>query len=188
MASVGCWRCIILTGIYPRKQTNYETGKSLCVNSLWLSDGYIHWWSNHHWFTQWVVAWLVPSHYLNRCWYIVNWIISRFGTNFSEILIKIQNFASIFLSWPQCVSSDVVMTWHHRCGSTLDQIMACCLMAPSHHLSKYWLIDWTIITMIERNLTQNITIFCKATAFWNVVHKMATIFFRPPYVIVLWNL
>ena len=28
----------------------------------------------------------------------------------------------------------------HRSGSTLAQVMACCLMAPSHYLSRYWLI------------------------------------------------
>ena len=27
-----------------------------------------------------------------------------------------------------------------RCGSTLAQVMACCLMAPSHYLNQYWQI------------------------------------------------
>ena len=30
--------------------------------------------------------------------------------------------------------------WQHRSGSTLAQVMACCLMAPSHYLSQCWLI------------------------------------------------
>ena len=29
--------------------------------------------------------------------------------------------------------------WRQRSGSTLDQIMACCLMAPSHYLNQCWL-------------------------------------------------
>ena len=30
--------------------------------------------------------------------------------------------------------------WWHRSGSTLAQVMACCLTAPSHYLNQYWLI------------------------------------------------
>ena len=30
--------------------------------------------------------------------------------------------------------------WRHRFGSTLAQVMACCLMAPSHYLNQCWLI------------------------------------------------
>ena len=30
--------------------------------------------------------------------------------------------------------------WWHRSGSTLAQVMACCLMAPSHYLNQSWLI------------------------------------------------
>ena len=35
--------------------------------------------------------------------------------------------------WP----SDAM--WQHRSGSTLDQVMACCLTAPSHYLNQCWL-------------------------------------------------
>ena len=30
--------------------------------------------------------------------------------------------------------------WWHRSGSPLTQVMACCLMAPSHYLNQCWLI------------------------------------------------
>ena len=30
--------------------------------------------------------------------------------------------------------------WRQRYGSTLAQVMACCLMAPSHYLNRCWLI------------------------------------------------
>ena len=30
--------------------------------------------------------------------------------------------------------------WRHRPGSTLAQVMACCLTAPSHYLNQCWLI------------------------------------------------
>ena len=46
------------------------------------------------------------------------------------------------LSLPQCVNSlgpsDAI--WRHRSGSTLTQVMACCLTAPSHYLNQCWLI------------------------------------------------
>ena len=31
-------------------------------------------------------------------------------------------------------------TWRHSSGSTLAQVMACCLTAPSHYLNQCWLI------------------------------------------------
>ena len=37
--------------------------------------------------------------------------------------------------WP----SDAI--WRHRSESTLDQVMACCLTAPSHYLNQCWLIS-----------------------------------------------
>ena len=43
--------------------------------------------------------------------------------------------------WP----SDAI--WRQRSGSTLAQVMACCLTAPSHYLNQCWLI----ITEIQRH-------------------------------------
>ena len=37
--------------------------------------------------------------------------------------------------WP----SDTTL-WRHKSGSTLAQVMACCLTAPSHYLNQCWLI------------------------------------------------
>ena len=34
----------------------------------------------------------------------------------------------------------IVASWCHRSGSTLGQVKACCLTAPSHYLNQYWLI------------------------------------------------
>ena len=41
--------------------------------------------------------------------------------------------------------------WWHRSGSTLAQVMACCLMAPSHYLNQYWLI----LSAIQWHSSQN---------------------------------
>ena len=42
----------------------------------------------HHWFRWWLVACLVPSHYLNQCWFIVNWTSgNKFQWNFNRNII-----------------------------------------------------------------------------------------------------
>ena len=35
-------------------------------------------------------------------------------------------------------TSDTI--WRHKSGSTLAQVMACCLTAPSHYLNQSWLV------------------------------------------------
>ena len=47
---------------------------------------------------------------------------------------SIQVRLNIISLWP----SDAI--WRHRSGSTLAQVMACCLMAPSHYLNQCWLV------------------------------------------------
>ena len=46
--------------------------------------------------------------------------------------------------------------WQHRSRSTLVQVMACCLMAPTHYLNQCWLIfskvQWH---SVEGNLTRD---------------------------------
>ena len=46
----------------------------------------------------------------------------------------VNRVANINSLWP----SDTI--WRHNSGSTLAQVMACCLMAPSHYLNQCWLI------------------------------------------------
>ena len=144
-------------------------------------------------------AWSAPSHYLNQCWNIVNWILrNKLQWNFnrnSNIFIQenalenvVCEMASI-LSRPQCVNpsheSKVLWLlcwdsklwfspnqtiiflfrirnplqyvsretvwyvnslwsreaiWQHGTMSILAQVMAWCLMAPSHYLNQCWLI------------------------------------------------
>ena len=35
--------------------------------------------------------------------------------------------------------------WWHRSGSTLAQVMTCCLIAPSHYLNQCWLVIGEIL-------------------------------------------
>ena len=54
--------------------------------------------------------------------------------------------------------------WWHRSGSTLAQVMACCLTTPSHYLNQCWLIiskvQWH---SLECNFTRDIS----AISHWN---------------------
>ena len=37
--------------------------------------------------------------------------------------------------------------WWHKSGSTLAQVMACCLMAPSHYLNQCWLTISNLLSL-----------------------------------------
>ena len=71
-----------------------------------------------------VMAWChqAPCHCLSQCWprYML-----PYGT------ARLQWVTSL---WP----SDTILG--HRSGSTLVEVMACCLMASSHYLNRCWLI------------------------------------------------
>ena len=51
---------------------------------------------------------------------------------------KIVTFNTITVHIKSLWPSDAI--WRHRSGSTLTQVMACCLTAPSHYLNQRWLI------------------------------------------------
>ena len=84
------------------------------LNSLRPSNAYMHQYTNHHWFGQWLVAWSVPSHRLNQCWNIVNWTLrNKLQWNFiinSYVFIQENAFENgiwkmvAILSWIQCVN------------------------------------------------------------------------------------
>ena len=69
---------------------------------------------------------------LGQDWHLKVWCL---GVNVGA-LWTIDCFGNRVLNslWPRD------MLWRHRSGSTLAQVMACCLMAPSHSPNKYWLI------------------------------------------------
>ena len=65
-----------------------------------------------------LVAYSAPSHYLDQCWVIVNWILR---TNCRDILIKTQNFSfkkmypktSSAKRQPSCPWGDELTHWRH---------------------------------------------------------------------------
>ena len=65
----------------------------------------------------------------------------RNGMNYWSMSYTTSNSASksVLLLWsPTLRPSDAI--WRHKSGSTLAQVMACCLTAPSHCLNQCWLI------------------------------------------------
>ena len=73
--------------------------------------------------------------------------------------------------------------WRHGTRSTLAQVMACCLMAPSHHLNQCWLI----IGEVPWHSSQDIILrWCEDTNQWNKIEncsfKIASRFPRDQWV------
>ena len=72
-------------------------------------------------------------------WYPLN--LPNHCNSFGDLYMEIsfagsRSFNSL---WPS------EATWRQISGSTLAQVMACCLMAPSHYLSQCWLIISNIL-------------------------------------------
>ena len=84
---------------------------------------------------------MVPSHYLNHGWLNMNdvpyhllskWFHRKYSRqHLLRCVLKLHIFKSLR-------PSDAI--WWHRSGSTLTQVMAWCLTAPSHYLNQCWLI------------------------------------------------
>ena len=99
------------------------------INALIRANG-------HHWFWKWLVACSIPCHSCHyKNWY---WLIS---TNPRQTI-----FNSL---WP----SDTIR-WQGT-ESTLAQVMACCLMAPSHYLNQCWLIMKGSATITRGQFTRD---------------------------------
>ena len=101
---------------------------------------------------------MAPSHYLNQCLlsiYEVLWLSheGKFHRNCSYQSMKL--FDSL---WP----SDTI--WRHKSWSTLAQVMAWYLMAPSHYLNQCWLI----ISKVQWHPSEsNFTTDASAISHWN---------------------
>ena len=68
-----------------------------------------------------------------------------------KILLKIEVFErnQFFPTLDQWINSPRL----HRSGSILSRVMVCCLMAPSHHLIKWWIIIKCVLWhSLENNL------------------------------------
>ena len=59
--------------------------------------------------------------------------------------VTVSAFASRILKTYRLVVAWWCHIWQHRSGSTLAQVMACCLTAPSHYLNQSWLIIMEVL-------------------------------------------
>ena len=135
-----------------------------------------------HWFRKWLGAVQATSHYLNLWWFVYRRIYASLGLNelipfvcvsdtvkktrdieteemLEELHGKIRELEKqngmlkekvghLNSLWP----GDAI--WWHRSGSTLAQVMACCLISPSYYLNKCWLIvNGVLWHSAESNLT-----------------------------------
>ena len=111
--------------------------KDACL-SLKSSNSKCHQKRGQHWFGSWPVAWLKRS-WLK--WFTVtftwrpfrrNWIITTF--KMAEEILRNLGAPWVFNSyWPSGA------IYRHKFRSTLAQVMARCLTAPSHYLNQCWL-------------------------------------------------
>ena len=59
--------------------------KFLCLTHLPLVPNICLSESGQHWFRLWLVAYWMPSHFLNQCWVIVNWTLgNHLQLNFNQ--------------------------------------------------------------------------------------------------------
>ena len=136
---------------YMRHENKVNENKvlSYCLLRIWCAM-LMHWgWVmhtsvhklHHHWFRYWSVACLVPSHYQNRCWYIVSWFFRNivqwnFNKN-TNICIKENILDNVIyktklpmiLNRAKCVDQyhvySYIWNWHSKCEvrqSTLNSL------------------------------------------------------------------
>ena len=96
-----CWPRYLKESLGHKELTHW--GRDICVGD------------NHHCFRWFLVTWSAPSHYLNQCWNIINWILrNKLQWNFNpnaNIFIRENAFESVvcemaaILSRLQCVKT-----------------------------------------------------------------------------------
>ena len=95
----------------------------------------------------------------------------------------------IKLVWP----TDSI--WQHRSGSTLDQVMArclmvpiiaCCLFRPSHFLNQWWhIVNQTLRDTFQWNNIWNLKVFVKKPTHLKILSAKWQPFYRGLNVLIL---
>ena len=131
------------------KASNAEKGKCFHVmmsSWLWRNEHYINISANRRAASR-ADSRLVPSQWETSLQW--NTVSHWLGTNLESISPELPSGGSIAIVNEPCNNINSLWPSHaiccHRTGSTLAQVMACCLMAPSHHLNQYWLIIGNIL-------------------------------------------
>ena len=71
----------------PSQQENLVVNPATLIHRGWITHICVSK-EGHHWYKLWPVAWSTPSHYLNQCWHIINWIFwTKFQWNLNQTTI-----------------------------------------------------------------------------------------------------
>ena len=101
--------------------------------------------------------WILVKTVLSLLWFLWPWQVTTLYTSWQFFIFQV--WTTGFLQVIKCTinslwPSDAI--WRQRTGSTLAQVMACCLMAPSHYLNQCWLIISEVLRHSpEGNFTGN---------------------------------
>ena len=79
----------------------------------------------------------------------------------------------LMLTWLWAFNNSSGVIWQHRTRSTLAQVMACCLVAPSHYLNQCWLVI-SVVHSSESNFTRETSAINQQIA-WKLLTQ---VFFR----------
>ena len=115
--------------------------------------------------SEWIACTLLSA-IISTCLYGLYWLMTLLKyfriITFTRVTLLGKRFNSL---WP----NDAI--WRHRSGSTLAQVMAYCLAAPSHYLNQCWLI-----------ISNNIHVLCRDTlqSWWR--HGTETMSNYRPFV------
>ena len=98
-------------------------------------------------------------------WIIVNWTLwNKLQWNFSQNtkLFILENASeNVICEKAAILSRPSDAIWRQISGSTLAQVMACCLTAPSHYLNQCWLItsmvQWHSMSSVSQDIPQPLT-------------------------------
>ena len=116
------------------------------VNSSSPSDAYMPQWTKPSLVSIIVVACLVPSHYLNKWWFIVNWTTgNKYQWNLSQnktIFIRENAFENVVCmmlaisSQPQCANGPLTI---HGCTTIWNDKFTCFCQVE---MEIDWHVDW----------------------------------------------
>ena len=108
---------------------------------------------------QWAFIWIIHG---GKCWYM--------------------DLVCVNSLWP----SDT--EWWHRAGSTLAQVMAWCLTAPSHYLNQCWLIREALWHSPEINFTASAPATILYNEFKNYTLRITATFPRDQWSMsLIWH-
>ena len=79
----------------------------------------------------------------------------NYGTKTVTKAMLVYTHMFLFQSqWRVSTHCGLVTQWRYSSGSTIAQVMGCCLMAPSHYLNQCWLITKGVLRNSPRAISQ----------------------------------